>query len=94
MSALVTIEQAKISLRLTDTDDYHFPNVEMKMEQATDIVVDYIKRPEHGWTDGDAPPIIQAAVLEVLRRLFEGLDDPLSNDVKNILRRYRDPALA
>lgn len=93
MAALVTLDQAKMRLRLTDSDSFHDADVTMKAEQATDIVVDYIKRPDHGWTDADAPPIIQAAILEVVRNLFEGTD-PLPQPVKDILWRYRDPALA
>ena len=94
MAALVTLEQARHRLRLSAAEDYHEPDVEMKMEQASDIVIDYIKRPDHEWTDADTPPVIQAAILEVLMRLFEGSDDPLSSGVKSILWRYRDPALA
>ena len=94
MAALVTLAQARYRLRLTEDDDYHEPDVQMKMEQATALVIDYIKRPDHGWTDADAPPVIQATILEVLMRLFEGAEDPLSQGIKNMLQRYRDPALA
>jgi hypothetical protein len=42
-----------------------------------------------------APPLIKAAVLLVLAVLFDRPgDDPLMPGVKNILHRYRDPAIA
>lgn len=93
MAALVKLDQAKLRLRLTEADDYHEPDVKMKMEQASDIVIDYIKRSDHEWTDEDTPPVVQAAILEVVRNLFEGVD-PMPQPVKDLLWRFRDPALA
>lgn len=90
--ALVTLEQARHRLRLTADDAFHFPDVEMKMVQATGIVVDYIKQPDHGWTAETAPPVVQAAILEVVRHLFEGAEDPFPDSVKRVLER--PPALA
>jgi hypothetical protein len=94
MAALVTLEQARWRLRLTADDTFHTPDVQMKMVQATALVVDYIKRPEHGWSPETVPPVIQAAILEVLRHLFEGAEDPLPRGVQNTLDRFRDPAIA
>ena len=93
MPALVTLPEAKLRLRIIEADTSFDADVTMKMEQATDIVVDFIKRPDHAWTDADAPSLIKAAVLEVVRHLFEG-NDPLPQSVKDLLWRYRDPALA
>jgi hypothetical protein len=80
--ALITLEQAKLQLRLTGTTE-HDSDIALKMEQATAIVVDYIKRPDHGWeagspgSPGGGSPqddaeftIVQAAILEVLTNLF------------------------
>jgi hypothetical protein len=66
-----------------------------KILQASDIVVDYIKRYDHEWDADTAPSLIKAAVLGVLTMLYDHPeDDPLTAGVKNVLHRYRDPAIA
>jgi hypothetical protein len=97
--SLVTLDEARRHLQLTpsnmsDTDIA--ANVTDKSNAATDIVIDYIKRPDHEWTDADAPPLVKAAILLVLGAIFDDREggDPLSDAVKSILHRYRDPALA
>jgi hypothetical protein len=93
MPALVTLEEAKLRLRIVPAETAFDGDLAMKIEQATDIVVDYIKQANHTWTDVDSPPLIKAAILEVVKNLFEGAE-PLPQAIKNILWRYRDPALA
>lgn len=93
MAALVTLAEAKNHLRLDG--DFEDEFVELRAEMATDIVIDYIKRPEHEWTDADAPPLIKAAVLLMLGVLNEEREGATIPDgVKSILHRYRDPAIA
>lgn len=99
MAALVTAEEARIHLRLTDSDigDADIAaTVDLQREAATEIVIDYIKRPDHGWTDEDVPFLVKAAILLTLGAIFDNREggDPLSEAVKSLLRRYRDPALA
>lgn len=77
-----------------------------KIDQATAIVIHYIKRPDHGWTMQTDPTadyefaIVQAAILKVLANLwaFRGDDQqassPLSTDVVALLSMVRDPSLA
>ena len=93
MPALVTLDEGKRRLGIVLSETYYDQRVIDLTEQATDIVIDYIKRPDHGWTDADSPPLIKAAVLEVVKSLFEGAD-PLPQAVKDLLWRSRDPALA
>lgn len=76
--ALVTLAQAKRHLRIfhDDEDDA----IVEKAEHASAIIVDYIKRPEHGWTEAsnganpvasDAPFVVQAAILMMIDILWE-----------------------
>lgn len=84
------------------------PDLTLKLAAAQSIVLDYLKdRVDPSWLDElTTPPLVQAAILIQLGELdrFRG-DDPdgaggpetdgdLSPAVTNILRRFRDPALA
>lgn len=116
MTDLITIEQANDHLRLDLTtddssppqfNDARLPELELKIEQATDAVLDYLKieqgSPPH-WTSYDLPPRVQAAILMVLKTLWddratgEMLAALSGNDLKNpvvaLLYRLRDPAMA
>ncbi|WP_296222451.1 head-tail connector protein [uncultured Sphingomonas sp.] len=95
--SLVTLAEAQDHLR--EWDDEKAAEIALKSDMATDIVLDYIERagPADGepWTDATAPFLIKAAVLLVLRVLYD--DDgaePLSGGVRGILHRYRNPAVA
>lgn len=97
--ALVDLETAKAHLRMdSDAED---ADIQFKLEQASAIVVDYLKLPEGKWQVGEssasvAPWPVQAAVMLVLGALFKDREggDPLSQAVKDLIHRYRDPALA
>lgn len=79
MVALVTLQQAKRHLRVLHDDEND--DLKDKIQQASEIVVDYIQRPELTWTDAsngtpsDAPMRVQAAVLLVLAGLWEHRGD-------------------
>jgi len=92
MTSLVTIEAAKNALRVSgsDLDD----DLQLRLDQATAIVIDYIKKPDHDWTPETVPGPISAAILLVTRNLFDEVDEPLSEPVKALVHRFRDPALA
>lgn len=112
MAALVTIEQVDLGLRLDLVksgtppvyDDPRLPDIHLKMAQATDIVVDYIKKPDHEWTVQTVPGQVSAAILLVIASLFDdfraaemlaGLSGgDLKNPVVALLHRMRDPSLA
>lgn len=93
---LVNLELARSHLRLDDdaADDL----IVRKIEQASDVVIDYCKVDDEMW-DPDStesvalPGEVEAAVLLVLEALFDG-GEPLSDAVKSLLHRHRDPALA
>jgi hypothetical protein len=97
--ALITKEQAKNHL-LIDYDDCD-ADLELKMVQAEEIVIDYLKKPDHGWTEVTVPKTVQAAVLLVLTALFDvrnGIGDgdylAPNGPVARLLSRHRDPAIA
>lgn len=109
MAALITIEHARRQLRIAPSDETFDAELEPLMELATAIVIDYIKRPDHGWTANSDPSggspydadfvIVTAAISEVMTNLFRHRGDadmpgPLTGRVQFMLERLRDPALA
>lgn len=95
---LITLAQAKAQLVIEDDD--RDSEILLKAEEATDIVVDYLKKPDHGWTDRTVPGRVRLAILMVLTSIFfnRGDDaaaaDPISKAVVDVLARTRDPTLA
>ena len=63
-------------------------------EEATDIVLSYLKVSDDEWTTETVPPRIRAVILRVVKNMHDELDDPLSDEVKDRLLGDRDPALA
>lgn len=101
MVALVTIDRARSHLHIEGFDEDE--ELEAKIADASAIVIDYMKRPNHGWTEATAPGQVQAATLLVLGAIWsqrEGVGqsaedlDPISPAIVSLLRRMRDPALA
>lgn len=101
MVALVTLEAAKEHLRIDDPDQDE--EVTDRIGDASDIVIDYLKRPDHEWTEDDVPGNVRASVLLVLGALWQNREgvgqyaedmDPISPAVVSLLRRMRDPAIA
>lgn len=111
--ALVTIEEANRHLRLDlgldaesgsgaeDDDGGIRADLVLKMEQATEIVLDYLKTEGSGWDEETVPRPIHAAVLLVLSALWEDREGTGDGDyiapngtVARLLHRFRDPAIA
>lgn len=101
--ALVTLQEADDHLRLDlQSGDEREADVLLKMEQATDIVLDYLKTEESGWDEETVPRSIHAAILLVLGDLWEAREGGAENGdyispngtVARLLHRFRDPALA
>lgn len=75
MVALVTLQQAKRHLRILHDDEDE--DLLDKIQQASEIVIDYIQRPELEWieavgdTPSDAPFRVQSAVLMVLNIVWD-----------------------
>lgn len=95
---IVDLEKAKQHLHIVDDNDDE--NIVTKLEQASAIVLDYLKVDEDTYSlDAspyvEAPKGVQAATLLVLENLYDRSDeDPISNAVRSLLHRLRDPALA
>lgn len=94
---LVDLQTAKEWLRVTHDDEDLL--IQALADQASALVVNFIKRPEHGWTVHTLPPHVQSAVFHVLKRLYDDRDGeleggPLAPHIKDMLWRERDPAIA
>ena len=97
--ALSTNKQAKDHL-LIDYDDRD-ADLALKMQRAEETVVDYRKKPNHGWKEGTVPKTVQTAILLVLTALSDDRDGSgegdyfaLGGPVARLLARHRDPAIA
>jgi hypothetical protein len=95
MVELVTLEEGKDRLGIVAASTFRDDVVTDLLQQAQDIVIGYIKKPDYDWTEETVPPRIKAAILLALIRLYAGDDGPIITDaIKAILLRDRDPALA
>lgn len=99
MAALLTLEDAKQHLRITDTD--HDVDVQVALDAAEGIILDYLKVPIPSvWTAASVPPSVTAAIRLMLAELYEHRGDDLTNNerlwngIAALLMRLRDPALA
>lgn len=92
MTSLITLDEAKMQLRVIgDQEDAAIAAYAMA---ATAIIIDYIKRPGHGWTAETVPILVKSAILLALLELDRREDgNPLNDVVRGLLARYRDPAL-
>jgi hypothetical protein len=100
---LITVDQAKLHLRIEN--DEHDEQLEEIVPDVSEIILDYLKLESTAYqtTSGDpddVPGAIRAAVKLGVSAMFENPeqlpDGPqvLSQAVKDLLHRYRDPALA
>jgi len=119
MVALVTLEDVNFRLRLDleraeDGEeegeagaftDERVPGIQRLIEDATGIVLDYLKTDGAQWSleageeegeeaPGPVPATVTAAICLVVRNLYDEVDEPLSPAVRALLERHRDPALA
>lgn len=104
MSELVTIEQVNIALRLDLTDDDpRRPDIQDKIDQATDAVLDYIGASADAYDPSTVPPRVRSAIMLATgslvgdsdAKLLAGLsnNDP-TNALVGLLRRLRHPVIA
>ena len=106
---LVTMEQARGHLRIDLSETAYDDDVQEKLAQASDIILDYLELSSAvptGWDilPGDspelagAPGVIQSAVLLVLGELWKNREakdvDLISLGITRLLARYRMPASA
>jgi hypothetical protein len=93
LTVLITLHQAKAQARVEH--DEHDSDMLLKASSASAIVLNYLKYPDLDWTDRSVPDDVRAAVLLVFQHLYERAEgDPLSEGVKSLLHRHRDPTLA
>ena len=100
--SLVTLVQAKAQLRVTST--HEDADITVKAGDATAIIIDYLKRSDHGWTVDTVPGHVREAILLQLTWIWThrgdeqmpdlSAHDGLAPGVKGVLMRQRDPALA
>ena len=114
--ALVTLEQVKDHLKVT----HHFEDrdLELKLRQATAIILDYLNRTDLGSPLPDDPTdldptdmttveraIVSAAIIKLVANFDRWRGDEaqdenpatemfLTPDIRGILSRLRDPAMA
>lgn len=104
--ALVTIEQVKAALRI-DYDDAD-ADLELKISQAEDIVLDFVQpKPDPAWTPDTVPGRVTAAIIIAISCLLDDTEEHLAmlsglsgsnpdpkNPIAALLWRLRDPTLA
>lgn len=95
---LITLDDAREQMHMTHRLDDS--RITKNIARAEAIVFDYIEKPDGFWLDfspgEDSPPeVLTAACLMVVESLCEDghTGDPLSPAVKNLLTRFRDPAV-
>jgi len=100
MTPLVSLADAKAHLHVTDPA--RDAEVQSKIDQASDAIAKYIDvRFDDTWTETTAPPVVQAAVLELLALMWRDrgdVDD--DSDAKTwrhieiLLKQTRDPVVS
>jgi acyl CoA:acetate/3-ketoacid CoA transferase alpha subunit len=95
--SLVTLEQARDQLRDPPTVDND--QIERICERATEILLDFLKKDLSSYQNtagepDEVPLLIEAACLKIVQNLYDGIEPTISADVKDMVRRARDPALA
>lgn len=95
MAALVTVEEMKTQLRITDHD--HDYELDIWIDAAHGRIVRYIKSDDEAITylDEIDQNALKLAEIVAVKALFEGADDaPMTQAVKSLLVDFRDPTLA
>ena len=98
MAALVTLDVAKAHLRITTEESDQ--DIYRKAEQASAIVLAHLNSAaDPGWTPDTVPATVQTAVLLMLSRLYERLDDQAGEAaamdvIDRVLVTYRKSALS
>jgi hypothetical protein len=98
MAALVTLAVAKGHLHVTVVDAVADADLTLKIDQASAIVITYLKaQADDTWTAATVPTQVQAAVLTLVGQLVASRGDgdvPDDSQWQRYLAMLRDPALA
>jgi len=97
---LVALDVAKLHLHVTDPA--RDAEVQTKLEHASDAIFKYVDtRADPTWDATTAPPVVQAATLELLALLWRDRGDVDDDSdaktwrhIETLLKQTRDPALA
>ena len=103
MAAVITLAEGKTQLRIGDT--WHDGEVQAAINAADAIIRKYLKSSDDPtWDETTAPPDIKHAVKLMTAHIYEHRGDAFGPDqdnddrvwaaVANVLRMWRDPALA
>jgi len=95
---LLTLADAKIHLRITDTA--HDADVQQKLDEAQDVILDYVgEQVDPLWTDTTAPPRVLSAIKIYLTLLYEHRGDDMATEaatwaaIRRLLERTRLQAI-
>jgi Phage gp6-like head-tail connector protein len=95
---LLTLEDAKIHLRITDPA--HDADVQQKLTEAQDVILDYLgEQVDPLWTDATTPPRVLSAIKIYLTHLYEQRGEDMTTDValweaiRRLLARTRMQAI-
>ncbi|MFC6197821.1 hypothetical protein [Ponticaulis profundi] len=94
MSALISLDTLRFRARVDFTDT----ELQGIADDATAIVVDFLKKPDHEWTIETVPGEIRSAIVRVAVLMLDQTTSDkqvefIDKGVKDLLRRHRDPAL-
>ena len=107
---LVTLREAHIQLRQPEGNAEIDADIEMKLAQATGLVLDVCNTTEYWrgvtatWTEATVPAAVHAAILVQLAFMYAHRGDSdasklvdqdgLAPGVRGLLMRHRDPVIA
>lgn len=105
MAAVISLAEAKTQLRIPPADFYHDPEIQAALEAADAMIRKYLKSADDPtWDATTAPLDIKQAVKLMTAHVYEHRGDAFGPDgeadnqawaaVANVLRMWRDPALA
>lgn len=103
ITPLVSLQEAKLHLRVTDAVASVDMDIQSKLDQATAIILDYLgPQADDTWTEDTVPGPVHTAILLQLAHLYafrgddltDRVEDDLAPGVGRVLRRYRDPVVA
>jgi hypothetical protein len=95
----VSLDTAKLHLRLLATDTTHDADLTLKLQTASDYVLGYLKQHAYAtWTEATLPARVQAAMLFYLELLFDhdhrtDQDRIVAEAMGRLLATMRDPAV-
>jgi len=94
---IIDLEAIKGELKVDIDDDDE--RIITTIDEAVAIVLDYLKVPSDEYENedevNDFPDVVYAAIVRVVMALYDTPEkDPLTEAVRSLLHRSRDPALA